>query len=51
MRVTPLSHCFHDLNDFYQVASRAPMPLNLWVSVLGVALYQEHPSLKPASSD
>ena len=42
---------FHDLTDFYQIANRAPLPLNLWVIVLGVALYNEHPSLTPPNSE
>ena len=42
---------FHNLTTFYAVAERAVIPLNLWAIVLGVAMYQGHPSLTPAQSD
>ena len=42
---------FHDLTALYKVATYATIPLNLWAIAIGVALYQEHPSLTPASSE
>ena len=42
---------FHDLDAFYRVATLAVIPLDIWALTIGVALYQEHPSLTSANAE